>query len=114
MLAFAEDRQAIQPEAVKKLVSLKLGIHLNFQWPNRPDPQHRNVNITPSMALVRHGVVPAPALPSATPAERLQSEFHIYLQQERAVAPITQAHYLMFLGEFLAERFGGGPAVPPT
>lgn len=59
--------------------------------------------------LVRQGVVSAPALPVATPAERLQSEFRLYLQQERALAPITQAHYLTFLSEFLAERFGAGP-----
>ena len=40
--------------------------------------------------LVRQGVVSAPASPSATPAERLQSEFRLYLQQERALASTTQ------------------------
>jgi len=59
--------------------------------------------------LVRQRVVSAPALPAATPAERLQSEFRIYLQQERALAPITQAHYVSFLSDFLTERFGAGP-----
>ena len=41
--------------------------------------------------LRRQGVVAAPALPVATPAERLQSEFRLYLQQERALASTTQA-----------------------
>jgi integrase/recombinase XerD len=59
--------------------------------------------------LVRQGVVSAPTLPAATPAERLQSEFRIYLQQERALAPITQAHYVSFVSDFLTERFGAGP-----
>jgi integrase/recombinase XerD len=59
--------------------------------------------------LVRQGVVLAPALPMATAAERLQSEFRLYLQQERALASITQAHYLGFLSQFLAEHFGAGP-----
>lgn len=59
--------------------------------------------------LRRLGVVEAPVLPAATPAERLQSEFRLYLQQERALAPTTQACYTAFVGEFLAERFGAGP-----
>lgn len=59
--------------------------------------------------LVRQGVVSAPTLPVATPAERLQNEFRIYMQQERALAPITQAHYVSFLSDFLRERFGAGP-----
>jgi integrase/recombinase XerD len=59
--------------------------------------------------LVRQGVVSAPVLPAATPAERLQSEFRLYLHRERALASITQAHYVTFLRGFLAERFGSGP-----
>jgi site-specific recombinase XerD len=59
--------------------------------------------------LVRQGVVSVPTPPAATPAERLQSEFRLYLKQERALASITQAHYVAFLREFLAERFGSGP-----
>jgi len=59
--------------------------------------------------LVRQGVVPPPVSPAATPVERLQSEFRLYLQQERALAPITQAHYVAFLSDFLMERFGAGP-----
>ena len=43
--------------------------------------------------LVRQGVVSAPASPAATPAERLQSEFRLYLQQERALASTTQDCY---------------------
>ena len=58
--------------------------------------------------LARQGVVAAPALPVATPAERLQAEFHLYLQQERALASTTQNCYLTFVHEFLAERFGAG------
>jgi site-specific recombinase XerD len=59
--------------------------------------------------LVRQGVISAPVLPPATPAERLRSEFRLYLKQERALAPITQAHYATFVSEFLTERFGAGP-----
>jgi integrase/recombinase XerD len=58
--------------------------------------------------LVRQGVVSAPVLPAPTLAERLQSEFRRYLQQERALASTTQTHYVRFLSEFLKERFGAG------
>ena len=54
-------------------------------------------------------MVAPPVSPAATPAERLQSEFHLYLQQERALAATTQTYYTAFVGEFLAERFGAGP-----
>ena len=59
--------------------------------------------------LERQGVVSAPVSPAATPAERLQAEFRLYLQQERALAATTQNCYLTFVSEFLAERFGAGP-----
>ena len=52
--------------------------------------------------------LPQPVPPTATPAERLQSEFRLYLQQERALASTTQAYYLAFVSEFLTERFGAG------
>ena len=59
--------------------------------------------------LVREGVVPPPTSPAATPADRLQTEFRLYLQQERALTLTTQDCYLMFVSEFLKERFGSGP-----
>ena len=59
--------------------------------------------------LTRKGVVPAPVPPAATAADRLQSEFRMYLQQERALASTTQDCYLKFVSEFLSERFGIGP-----
>ena len=59
--------------------------------------------------LIRQGVVSAPVLPEATPSERLQDEFRLYLHQERALAATTQACYATFVGEFLTERFGSGP-----
>jgi site-specific recombinase XerD len=58
--------------------------------------------------LRRKGVVAAAVSPAATPAERLQSEFRLYLQQERALASTTQAYYAAFVSEFLTERFGTG------
>jgi integrase/recombinase XerD len=58
--------------------------------------------------LRQKGVVAAPASPAATPGERLQSEFRLYLQQERALASTTQACYTAFVSEFLTERFGAG------
>ena len=42
--------------------------------------------------LVREGVVPEPATPAATPADRLATEFRSYLQQERALASTTQSY----------------------
>ena len=39
----------------------------------------------------------------------MQSEFRLYLQQERALAPTTQDCYLTFVSEFLTECFGAGP-----
>ena len=59
--------------------------------------------------LRRLGVVAAPVSPAATPAERLQGEFRLYLRQERALASTTQACYTAFASEFLTERFGAGP-----
>lgn len=59
--------------------------------------------------LIRKGVIPAPALPAVTAADQLQSEFRLYLQQERALASTTQDSYLGFVSEFLRERFGVKP-----
>ena len=59
--------------------------------------------------LIRKGVVPEPVAPAATAADLLQSEFRLYLQQERALASTTQSYYLAFVSEFLKERFGAGP-----
>jgi len=58
--------------------------------------------------LRRQEVVAAATLPATTPAERLQSEFRLYLRQERALASTTQAAYTAFVSEFLTERFGAG------
>jgi site-specific recombinase XerD len=59
--------------------------------------------------LVKQGVISAPVSPEATPIERLNSEFRLYLQQERALASTTQNYYLTFVSEFLTECFGAGP-----
>ena len=61
--------------------------------------------------LVGQGVVSAPASSAATPVERLQGEFRLYLQQERALASTTQNCYLTFVSEFLIlmDCFGTGP-----
>jgi integrase/recombinase XerD len=59
--------------------------------------------------LRRQGVVAAPVSPAATPAERLQGEFCLYLRQERALASTTQSYYTAFASELLTERFGAGP-----
>ena len=58
--------------------------------------------------LMRQQVVAGPISPAATPAERLQSEFRLYLRQERALASSTQTCYTAFVSEFLTERFGSG------
>jgi integrase/recombinase XerD len=58
--------------------------------------------------LMRRRVIAEPISPAATPAERLQSEFRLYLRQERALASSTQACYTAFVREFLTERFGSG------
>jgi site-specific recombinase XerD len=59
--------------------------------------------------LIRKGVVPEPVTPAVTAADLLQSEFRLYLQQERALASTTQSYYLAFVSEFLKECFGTGP-----
>ncbi len=59
--------------------------------------------------LRRQEVVATAALPVATPAERLQSDFRLYLRRERALVSTTQAAYTAFVNEFLTERFGAGP-----
>jgi site-specific recombinase XerD len=58
--------------------------------------------------LRRQGVVAAAALPMATPAESVVTEFRLYLRQERALTSTTEAHYATFVSEFLAGRFGAG------
>jgi integrase/recombinase XerD len=58
--------------------------------------------------LVREGAVPLPASPTETPADRLLTEFRLYLQRERALTLTTQDCYLTFVSEFLKERFGSG------
>jgi site-specific recombinase XerD len=58
--------------------------------------------------LTRQRVVAAPVAPVPTPAERLQTEFRLYLRQERALTSSTQARYTAFVNEFLTERFGSG------
>jgi integrase/recombinase XerD len=59
--------------------------------------------------LIRQGVLSPPVSPPATPVERLQVEFRLYLQRERALAVTTQNCYLPFVSEFLTERFAAGP-----
>jgi site-specific recombinase XerD len=59
--------------------------------------------------LIREGVVSEPAQPEMTPAERVESEFRLYLRQERALTSTTEAHYATFVSEFLTERFGAEP-----
>jgi site-specific recombinase XerD len=59
--------------------------------------------------LRRQGVIPEPSMPAATPLDRLQDEFHLYLRQERALASTTMSYYLSFAREFLAEHFDDGP-----
>jgi site-specific recombinase XerD len=56
--------------------------------------------------LIRERVVSEPVLPRATPAQRLQTDFCCYLQQERALTSRTQFLYSTFVSEFLKERFG--------
>jgi site-specific recombinase XerD len=60
--------------------------------------------------LLRQGVIHEPPLPVPTPAAQLREEFRAYLQQERSLASATLTNYLPFVGEFLAEQFGTGPA----
>lgn len=64
--------------------------------------------------LLRHGVIPEPSLPAATPAEQLEDEFRLYLRKERALASATLTYYTSFVGEFLADRFGTGPVDLPS
>jgi integrase/recombinase XerD len=59
--------------------------------------------------LLRQGVIPEPSLPAVTPTDQLRDEFSLYLRQERALAATTVRSYLSFVGEFLTERFSGGP-----
>lgn len=56
--------------------------------------------------LVRERIVAEPARPALTPVEGLLAEFGHYLQEERALSSRTQFYYLIFVREFLKERFG--------
>src|SRR5215472_11345909 len=75
----------------------------------RPNRNDRSALQRLLEVLEGQGVVAPPEPPVATPAERLQSEFRLYLRQERALAATTQAAYTAFVSEFLTERFGAGP-----
>jgi integrase/recombinase XerD len=92
-------------EITSELFPLYLRARARRRRPTRNDLSalHRLLDL-----LVRQGVVSPPVSPAATPAERLQSEFRLYLQQERALASTTQNCYLTFVGEFLTARFGAG------
>jgi integrase/recombinase XerD len=72
---------------------------------NDPSALKRMLNL-----LIRHGVTAEPARPSPSPADQLLGEFASYLRKEKALAPRTITGYSFFVGQFLAKRFGTGPA----
>jgi integrase/recombinase XerD len=56
--------------------------------------------------LLREQIVAEPVRPAVTPVEGLLAEFGHYLQEERALSSRTQFYYLIFVREFLEQRFG--------
>ncbi len=55
--------------------------------------------------LLDKGIVAQGPPIESTPAERLEEEFRLYLQQERRLASATVFHYLVFTKRFLAQCF---------
>lgn len=53
-------------------------------------------------------IIPEPACPESTPAQRLLDEYACYLRQERALSPRTLIYYLDFARGFLRQTFGEG------
>lgn len=58
--------------------------------------------------LLEKGIVAQGPPIESSPAQRLEEEFRLYLQQERRLAPATVFHYLLFVRRFLAQRFADG------
>ncbi len=60
--------------------------------------------------LIERGVVVEDPPTAPTPAERLETAFRHYLEQERRLAPATVFHYLEFARRFLAQTTRNGEA----
>jgi site-specific recombinase XerD len=58
--------------------------------------------------LIEQGVVAQIPPIETTPAQRLEQEFRLYLEQERKLAPATVFHYLGVARHFLAQCFADG------
>ena len=58
--------------------------------------------------LIEKGIVAQGPPIERSPAQRLEEEFRLYLQQERRLAPATVFHYLVFARRFLAQHFADG------
>ena len=58
--------------------------------------------------LLEKGIVAQGPPIESSPAQRLEEEFRLYLQQERRLAPATVFHYLVFAKRFLAQCFADG------
>jgi len=97
------DLGAVQQETVEEYLSFRIG---------RPDPRHKYALILPRL-LDRLGAFGKPALPP-THLEPIIADFARYLAHERGLAETTVTSYTGFVRQFLAERFGVEPSVPPA
>ena len=98
----------------RKITAQQLAVeHLKRYLGYRSPDRHRHSG---DAAIVRRlfnllldkGVVAQSSPIEKTPAERLEEQFRLYLEQERSLAPATVFHYLIFARRFLARCVAGG------
>lgn len=86
-----------------------LGSYLEYRFRHRRCRSGDAAIVRRLLSLLRDQGVVAQAPPiEIAPAQRLEQEFRLYLQQERRLAPATVFHYLGFARRFLMHHFADG------
>jgi len=93
----------------QQLTSEHLGRYLQYR---RRCGRHRSGDaaiVRRLFSLLRDNGIVAQGPPiERTPAERLEEQFRLYLEQERRLAPATVFHYLVFVRRFLTDCLANG------
>jgi len=91
-----------------------LGSYLEYRSRHRHCRSGDAAIVRRLLSLLRNQGVVAQVPPvEIAPAQRLEQEFRLYLQQERRLAPATVFHYLLFVRRFLAQRFADAGSKKP-
>ena len=92
-----------------QLTAERLECYLDYRSRHRHRRSGDSATLRRLLSLLREKGIVAQVPPiDIAPAQRLEEEFRLYLQQERRLAPATVFHYLVFVRRFLAQRFADG------